>query len=203
LRAWFDDRIKRDIMKSLFRPAIALFIGLTLITGVAYPLLATAIGKAMFPRQIEGTLIERDGRIVGSALIGQNFSEPEYFWGRPSATSPYPNNAAASAGSNLGPLNPALIDAVKNRISALQQADPANNLPVPIDLVTASASGLDPEISPAAARYQANRVTRARNLPPARISELIARHTEDRQLAFLGESRVNVLKLNLALDALR
>jgi len=190
-------------MKNFFRPAIALFIGLSLITGVAYPLLATAIGKAMFPRQVEGTLIERDGRIVGSALIGQNFSEPEYFWGRPSATSPYPNNATASAGSNLGPLNPALIDAVKNRISALRQADPANKLPVPIDLVTASASGLDPEISPAAARYQANRVARARNLPPARISELIARHIEDRQLAVLGESRVNVLKLNLALDALR
>jgi potassium-transporting ATPase KdpC subunit len=190
-------------MKSLFRPAIVVFIGLSVITGIASPLFTMAIGKAIFPRQVEGTLIERDGRIVGSALIGQNFSGPEYFWGRPSATSPHPNNAAASAGSNLGPLNPALIDAVKNRISALQQADPGNSLPVPVDLVTASASGLDPEISPAAARYQANRVARARNLTPAQISELIARYTEDRQLAVLGEPRVNVLKLNLALDALR
>lgn len=190
-------------MKSLFRPAIVVFIGLSVITGIAYPLFTMAIGKAIFPRQVEGTLIERDGRIVGSALIGQNFSGPEYFWGRPSATSPHPNNAAASAGSNLGPLNPALIDAVKNRISALQQADPGNSLPVPVDLVTASASGLDPEISPAAARYQANRVARARNLTPAQISELIARYTEDRQLSILGEPRVNVLKLNLALDALR
>ncbi|MDE2365669.1 MAG: potassium-transporting ATPase subunit KdpC [Betaproteobacteria bacterium] len=189
-------------MKNLFRPAIILFMGLTLITGGVYPLLTAAIGKALFPRQIEGTLIEKDGKLIGSVLIGQNFREPKYFWGRPSATIPFPNNASASSGSNLGPLNPALINAVKSRISALQQADPGNNPRVPIDLVTASASGLDPEISPAAARYQVNRVARARGLPPERISELITHHTEGRQLAVLGEPRVNVLKLNLALDAL-
>ncbi|BCT68424.1 potassium-transporting ATPase subunit KdpC [Nitrosospira sp. NRS527] len=189
-------------MKNLLRPAIVLFIGLTLITGGIYPLLTTAIGKTLFSRQTEGTLIEKDGKVIGSVLIGQHFTEPKYFWGRPSATSPYPNNATASSGSNQGPLNPALVDAVKHRISALQQADPGNGLPVPIDLVTASASGLDPEISPAAARYQINRVARARNLPPARIGELVIQHTEGRQLAVLGEPRVNVLKLNLALDTL-
>lgn len=189
-------------MKNLLRPALVLFIGLTFITGVIYPILTMVIGKTIFPRQAEGTLIEQNGRLIGSALIGQNFSEPKYFWGRPSATTPYPYNAAASAGSNQGPLNPALIDAVRTRIFLLQQADPENPLPVPIDLVTASASGLDPEISPAAARYQINRVAKARHLLPQRIRELISQHTEDRQLWILGEPRVNVLKLNLALDAL-
>jgi K+-transporting ATPase ATPase C chain len=190
-------------MKNLIRPAVVLFIGLTLITGGVYPLLSVAIGKALFPRQTEGILIEKDGKIVGSALIGQNFRGTKYFWGRPSATSPYPYNAAASTGSNQGPTNPALIDAVKNRISVLREADPGNDLPVPIDLVTASSSGLDPEISPAAARYQINRVAKARNFSPAQVGELVNQHTEGRQFGILGEPRVNVLKLNLALDALR
>lgn len=190
-------------MKNLIRPAIILFIGLALITGGVYPLLTTTIGKALFPREVEGMLIKRDGRIIGSELIGQNFTEPKYFWGRPSATSPYPYNAAASAGSNQGPTNPALLDAVEKRISVLREADPGNDLPVPIDLVTASASGLDPEVSLAAAQYQINRVAKARNLSPTQVSVLVNQHTESRQFGILGEARVNVLKLNLALDALR
>lgn len=190
-------------MKNILRPAIILFIGLTLITGGAYPLLTMAIGQVLFPRQVEGMLIGGNSNMIGSELIGQNFTKPKYFWGRPSATSPTPYNAAASTGSNQGPTNPALIDAVKNRISVLQEADPSNDLPVPIDLVTASASGLDPEISPAAARYQINRVAKARNLSRAQVGELVNQHTEGRQFGILGEPRVNVLKLNLALDALR
>jgi len=189
-------------MNKQLRPAIVLFLLLTVVTGIAYPLVTTAIGKAAFPAEVSGSIIEKDGKAIGSELIGQNFIEPKYFWGRPSATGPYPNNAAASSGSNLGPLNPALADAVKARVAALKAADPENTLPVPIDLVTTSASGLDPEISPAAAQYQASRVAKARNLDIAKVQALIAQHTQGRQLGVLGEARVNVLKLNLALDGL-
>ena len=156
----------------------------------------------LFPRQANGSLIEKDGKAVGSALIGQAFSNPKNFWSRPSATSPYANNASASSGSNLGPLNPALTDAVAGRIKALRDADPGNVAPVPVDLVTASASGLDPHISPAAAEYQVNRVANARNVDAAVVRNLVAEHTESRQWGFLGEPRVNVLQLNLALDAM-
>ena len=187
-------------MNKQLRPAIVLFLLLTVVTGIAYPLATTAIGKAAFPAQVGGTIIEKDGKAIGSELIGQNFTEPKYFWGRPSATGPYPNNAAASSGSNLGPLNPALADAVKTRVAALTAADPENTLPVPVDLVTTSASGLDPEISPAAAQYQARRVAKARNLDITKVQALIDQHTQGRQFGVLGEARVNVLKLNLALD---
>lgn len=190
-------------MKSLFRPALTLFVLLSLITGLVYPLAVTALAKLLFPQQAAGSLIERDGKAVGSSLIGQNFSEPKYFWGRPSATSPMPYNAAGSGGSNLGPLNPALVDTVKGRIDALKAADPGNAAPVPVDLVTASASGLDPHISVAAARYQAARVARARGLDAAVVEAAIARHSEDRLFGLLGEARVNVLELNLDLDGLR
>lgn len=183
------------------RPALVSFALLSLITGVIYPLLVTGVGQGLFPKQAAGSLIEQDGRLVGSELIGQNFSQPKYFWGRPSATAPMANNAANSSGSNLGPLNPALADAVKARIEALKAADPGNALPLPADLVMASASGLDPHISPAAARYQAARVARERQLPLADVQRLIEAHTEARDLQVLGEPRVNVLKLNLALDA--
>ncbi|GAB3625606.1 potassium-transporting ATPase subunit C [Pandoraea terrae] len=189
-------------MTKLLRPAIATFLVLSLVTGVAYPLLTTGIGRWVFPNQVAGSLIEHDGKLVGSALIGQNFSDVKYFWGRPSATTPNPNNAMSSGGSNLGPLNPALTDAVKARVAALKQADPDNPAPVPVDLVTASASGLDPDISPAAAQFQVGRVARARHLPVDQVSALVASHTEGRQFGVLGEPRVNVLRLNLALDAL-
>lgn len=182
------------------RPAVVLFLLLSVITGIAYPLLTTTIGRAIFPQQAAGSLIQQDGKTVGSVLIGQNFSEPQYFWGRPSATAPYPNNASASSGSNLGPLNPALADAVKARVAALKAADPTNTLPVPVDLVTTSASGLDPHISPAAAYYQASRVATARKLSAEHVRQLVAQHTQGRQLGVLGEARVNVLELNLALD---
>ena len=189
-------------MKTLIRPALTLFILLSLITGLIYPLLVTGIGQVLFPKQAAGSLIERDGKRVGSRLIGQNFTDPKYFWGRPSATGPYPNNAAASSGSNLGPLNPALKEAVEARVKALRAADPDNARPVPVDLVTASASGLDPHISPAAADYQVTRVARARGLAPETVRNLMAMRTEDRQWGIFGEPRVNVLELNLALDAL-
>ena len=156
-------------MKTLIRPAITLFILLSLVTGLLYPLLVTGISQAVFPAQAAGSLIERDGKLIGSRLIGQNFTDPKYFWGRPSATSPYPNNAAASGGSNLGPLNPALKAAVESRVKALREADPGNTQPAPVDLVTTSASGLDPHISPAAADYQAGRVARARGLAPEAV----------------------------------
>ena len=190
------------ILASL-RPALVLLLALTVITGLLYPLVITGVAQLLFPHQAAGSIVMRDGHAVGSRLIGQSFSDPRYFWSRPSATTPQPYNGAASTGSNLGPLNPQLSDAIKSRIAALRAADPTNSAPVPIDLVTASASGLDPEISPAAANYQAARVARARGLAPERVQALIAQHTEGRLLGVLGEPRVNVLELNLALDALK
>ena len=187
-------------MKTLIRPAVSLFVLLTVITGVVYPLAVTGVAKVAFPSQAAGSLIVRDGKPVGSSLIGQNFSDPKYFWGRPSATSPMPYNGSGSSGSNQGPLNPALVDAVKGRVQALKAADPGNVLPVPVDLVTASASGLDPHISVAAAQYQAPRVARVRGVNPDTVTTLIARHTEGRLFGVLGEARVNVLELNLELD---
>ena len=189
-------------MKTIVRPALSLFLALSVVTGVLYPLAVTGVGQAIFPRQAAGSLIERGGRVIGSSLIGQNFDAPRYFWGRPSATGPQPYNGLASGGSNLGPENPALIDAVKARIAALRQADPGNELPIPVDLVTASASGLDPDISPAAARYQVARVARARGLSTAQVRALVDAHTVGRQWGVFGEPRVNVLGLNLALDAI-
>jgi K+-transporting ATPase ATPase C chain len=188
-------------MKETLRPAITLFLCLTIITGAIYPLITTGIGKSLFPSQVQGSLVKQGDVVVGSTLIGQNFTDAKYFWGRPSATGPYPNNAAASSGSNQGPLNPALMDAVKGRIAALKQADPDNVLPIPVDLVTASASGLDPEISPAAASYQINRVAKARNLQIDLVAALVQKNTQARQLGIFGEPRVNVLALNMALDA--
>lgn len=190
-------------MTSIVRPALVVFAVLTALTGVAYPLVVTGIGQAAFPEQAAGSLILRQGKAVGSSLIGQNFSDPKYVWGRPSATSPYPNNATSSSGSNQGPLNPALTDAVKGRIETLRAADPGNAAPVPVDLVTASGSGLDPHISVAGALYQAARVAKARNLPLPQVQQLIEKHTAGSLFGFLGEPRVNVLQLNLALDAAR
>lgn len=188
-------------MLSHFRPAMIMLILMTAITGAIYPVVVTGIAQVIFPSQANGSLIERDGKAVGSALIGQPFGDAKYFWPRPSATSPYPNNAASSSGSNQGPLNPALTDAVAGRIKVLREADPDNKAPVPVDLVTASGSGLDPHISPAAAEYQVARVAKARKLDSAKVMALVAAYTEARQLGFLGEPRVNVLRLNLALDA--
>jgi K+-transporting ATPase ATPase C chain len=182
------------------KPAFLMLLVLTAITGAAYPALVTGIAQSLFKSEANGSLIERDGKVVGSALIGQPFSDPKYFWGRPSATSPMPYNAAASGGSNLGPLNPALEEAVKARIEALKGADPSQTAPIPVDLVTASGSGLDPHISPAAAHWQAPRIARLRGLSNEAVRQLIAAHTEDRQFGFFGEARVNVLALNLALD---
>ena len=190
-------------MNKILRPTIVLFVALSAVTGIVYPLAVTGIAKAAFPTQAAGSLIEAGGKTVGSALIGQNFSDPKNFWGRPSATGPMANNAGASSGSNLGPLNPALVDAVKGRIAALQAADPDNKRPVPVDLVTASGSGLDPHISVAAANYQASRVARARGVPLAQVQALIEQNTEGQLFGFLGEPRVNVLKLNLALSGAR
>lgn len=183
-------------------PAIISFAVLTVVTGVAYPLLVTGISQATMSDKANGSLIVKDGKPVGSSLIGQSFSDPKYFWGRPSATGPIPNNAAASSGSNLGPTNPALMDAVKARVQALRDADPGNQQAVPVDLVTASASGLDPHISPAAAEYQLARVARVRNLRTDAVRKLVAEHTESRQFGILGEPRVNVLELNLALEGM-
>jgi len=191
------------MMNSIIRPVLVIFFVLTLLTGVAYPLLVTGAAQGLFPAQAAGSLLVRDGKPVGSALIGQNFSDPKHFWGRPSATGPMPYNASASSGSNQGPLNPALTDAVKGRIEALRAADVGNTAPVPVDLVTASASGLDPEISLAAAQYQVARVAKARSIPAAMVQGLVDRQVERPLLGFLGEARVNVLQLNLALDALR
>jgi len=187
-------------MKTVLRPALTLLVLLTLITGIAYPLAVTGLAQWLFPRAANGSLIVRDGKAIGSDLIGQPFSDPKYFWSRPSATSPFADNSASSGGSNLGPTNPALADAVKRRIAALHAADPTNTAAVPIDLVTASASGLDPQISPAAAQYQLARVARARGRSEADVARLVAAATEGRQFGLLGEPRVNVLRLNLALD---
>jgi len=187
-------------MRTQLRPALVLLAALTLITGLLYPLVVTGIAQVLFPRQANGSLIITDGKPVGSSLIGQPFDAPKYFWGRPSATSPFPYNAAASSGSNLGPTNDALMKAVQARIDALKTADPDNSLPLPVDLVTASGSGLDPHISPAAAEYQIRRIARVRGLDEMDIRQLVAQHSEGRQLGVLGEPRVNVLALNLALD---
>ena len=183
------------------KPALFMLLIWTVITGVAYPLAVTGLSQLLFPKQANGSLIkDSQGQPLGSELIGQAFSDPKYFWGRPSATSPYPYNAGASSGSNLGPTNPALADAVKARINALLEADPENAMPIPVDLVTASGSGLDPHISPAAAEYQINRVAKARNLDAGKVRALVGQHTAPRQWWVLGEPRVNVLGLNLALD---
>jgi len=187
-------------MNSSFRPALVLFGALTLVCGVLYPLAVTGIGMAAFPGQAAGSLVERNGHVVGSSLIGQSFTSPQYFWGRPSATSPMANNAGGSSGSNLGPTNPAYADAVKGRVEALKAADPANALLVPVDLVTASASGLDPEISLAAANYQVARIARTRKLADATVQAIVAANTAPQYFGFFGETRVNVLALNLALD---
>ncbi len=212
-------------MSHLIKPAIALFGLLTVLTGIVYPLIVTGIARWVFPEKATGSLIVEGGEVRGSALIGQPFSDPKYFWGRPSATGPFPYNAAASSGSNLGPLNPALVEGVKARVEMLRQADimkpsvstlnpvkarvemlrqadRSQSRPVPVDLVTASGSGLDPHISPAAAEYQVGRVATARGLDAERVRKLVAEHTEDRQFGILGEPRVNVLRLNLALDTL-
>ena len=195
-------------MTSQLRPALVSLLLLTLLTGVAYPLLVTGLAQVVFPQQANGSLIVRDGQVVGSSLIGQSFDDPKYFWGRLSATGTVPYNSfnaenlTASSGSNYGPLNPALMEMVQARIDALKAADPTNTQLIPVDLVTASASGLDPHISPAAALYQLDRVARARGLDPAIVKQLIDQHTQRRDLGLLGEPRVNVLELNLALDGL-
>jgi K+-transporting ATPase ATPase C chain len=190
-------------MKSQLRPAITLFALLTILTGVLYPLAVTGIAQLAFPHQANGSLIEKDGAVIGSELIGQQFDDPSYFWGRPSATSPEPYNAASSSGSNLGPTNPALISAVEARVKALQAADPENTLPIPVDLVTASASGLDPHISVASALYQVSRVASARGLDEADVVALVNQYTEGRQFGIFGEPRVNVLLLNIALNEIQ
>jgi potassium-transporting ATPase KdpC subunit len=189
-------------MRSLIRPAIVLFAAFTVLTGFVYPLVITGIAHLAFPQEAAGSVLVRNGKPIGSMLIGQNFSDPKYFWSRPSATTPQPYSGTGSTGSNLGPLNPALTDAVKSRIQALRAADPGNSSPVPVDLVTASASGLDPEETVAAALYQAPRVARARGLTVQVVRDLIGVHAQGPLLGFLGESRVNVLALNLALDRL-
>jgi len=184
------------------KPALMLLVLLTIVTGVIYPLVVTGIAQVAFPHKANGSLVESNGQIVGSELIGQPFDDPAYFWGRLSATGPFPYNAAASSGSNYGPTNPALRASVQARIDALRSADPGNEMPIPVDLVTASASGLDPHISPAAAYYQVPRVARERGLDEGVVSDLVAGHVEGRMLGLLGEPRVNVLALNLALDSL-
>lgn len=188
-------------MLTQFRPAIILLILFTVVTGLIYPAVVTGIAQLTMPAKANGSLIESGGKAIGSTLIGQPFSDPKYFWSRPSATAPYPYNASASSGSNLGPTNPALADAVSARVKGLRHADPGNPAPVPVDLVTASASGLDPDISLAAGEYQVARVAKARGMEPAKIRALVEQATDGRQLGFLGEPVVNVLELNLALDA--
>lgn len=187
-------------MTKLIRQTVVMLVLMTALTGIAYPLVATGLAQVLFPSQANGSLIVKDGRPVGSTLIGQPFTDPKYFWGRPSATSPQPNNGTSSSGSNLGPTNPALTDAVKQRIEALRAADPGNTAPVPVDLVTASGSGLDPDISPAAAAYQVSRVARVRGLSESQVQAMVSMATTGRQVGVLGEPRVNVLKLNMALD---
>lgn len=190
-------------MRTFFRPALAAIIIFSVLTGVIYPALVTLIAQVAFPSQANGSLIEQAGQQRGSSLIGQQFEQPEYFWGRLSATGPVPYNAAASSGSNYGPLSPALAEAVQARIESLKAADPSNQLPIPVDLVTASASGLDPEISPAAANYQVQRVATARGLAVEQVQQLVEQHTSQRTLGVLGEPRVNVLQLNIALDQIK
>jgi potassium-transporting ATPase KdpC subunit len=190
-------------MLAQLRPAIVLFVLLAILTGLIYPFVITSVAQAVFPRQANGSLIYRNEQPIGSALIGQPFDDPKYFWGRLSATSPFPYNAASSSGSNYGPLSSALTDAAKSRIAALKAADPGNNQPIPVDLVTSSASGLDPHISVAAALYQIPRVARARGLSEDQVRALVTRFTEGRQFGVLGEPRVNVLKLNLALNGVK
>jgi potassium-transporting ATPase KdpC subunit len=190
------------MLMRLTRPALSLQIVMTLLLGLLYPLVVTLVAHTAFRGAAEGSLAYRDGKLVGSTLIGQSFSDPKHFWGRPSATTPQPYNALGSSGSNLGPLNPALLKQVEDNVKALRAADPDNHAPVPVDLVTASASGLDPDITPAAAHYQAARVARARNLPVEQVDALIAAHEQTPLLGVLGERRVNVLELNLALDRL-
>lgn len=187
-------------IRNHLRPALGILITMTLLTGVVYPLTVTAVAQVIFPQQANGSLISADGAVVGSALLGQHFDDPAYFWGRPSATTPYPNNAASSAGSNLGPTSPELIGAVRDRIAALQSADPAQTAAIPVDLVTASGSGLDPHISVLGALYQVPRVSRARGVDEAIVRDLVQTYTEGRTFGLLGEPRVNVLRLNLALD---
>ena len=198
-------RIPRDDLPTnpggLLRPAFTLFVVLSIVTGLLYPLAVTGVAQTAFPHQANGSLITQGGKAVGSELIGQSFTEPGHFWGRPSATGPFGNNATASSGSNQGPLNPALVDAAKGRLDALHAADPSNTAPVPVKLVSASASGLDPHISPAAAQYQLARVAAARKLPVEAVQAIVAQHTERPLLGVLGEPVVNVLQLNLALDA--
>lgn len=190
-------------MKTSLRPVFVLFIALTVVTGVIYPVVVTAVGHVAFADQAAGSLIENNGKVVGSALIGQQFDAPGYLWGRLSATTPFPYNAQNSSASNIGPTNPALADEVKGRLSALHDADPTNTAPVPVDLVTSSGSGLDPQITPAAAQYQAARVAKARGLTVDQVNDIITRNTDGRQFGILGEPRVNVLQANLALDALK
>jgi K+-transporting ATPase ATPase C chain len=190
-------------MFKLIRQAFVVFVALTLLTGVAYPLVMTVVAQVLFSRQANGSLIERDGKIVGSELIGQQFDDPRYFWGRPSSTVPRPYNAAASSGSNFGPTNPAQLDAAKARVETIRNAQPEQTEQVPIELVTASGSGLDPQISPAAAEYQVARVAQARGRDEQQIRDLVAMHTAGRTFGVLGEPRVNVLELNLALDGLK
>lgn len=194
--------MKNSVLSTL-RLAVVVFAALTVVTGFLYPALITMLAQTLYAHQASGSGIVRDGQLIGSSLIGQTFTDAKYFWGRPSATTPQPYNGSASTGSNLGPLNPALTDAVGARVAALRAADPDNSAPVPVDLVTASGSGLDPDISVAAARYQLRRVARARGLAPERLEELVRSHSRGRFLGFLGEPRANVLELNLALDALR
>lgn len=190
-------------MKNLFRPLLVIFAVLTALTGLAYPAVMTAVGQAAFHDQANGSMLEQDGKVVGSKLIGQQFDAPQYFWGRLSATSPMPYNAQGSSGSNLGPTNPALLDEIKGRIDALKAAGTDMSKPVPVDLVTSSGSGLDPEISPAAAAYQIERVAKARKLASNDVQALVDRYTSGRQFGILGEPRVNVLQLNLALDEMK
>lgn len=197
---------EQNVFQSI-RQVVGMLVLLTVITGVIYPLIVTGIAQLLFPHQANGSLIVKDGKAVGSELIGQQFSDPKYFWPRPSATNstedsakPQPYNAANSGGSNLGPLNPALADRVKRQTRALQEADPARRPAVPVDLVTASGSGLDPDISPAAAEFQVPRVAKARHMDEAKVRDLVDKHTRQRQIGVLGEPRVNVLQLNLALD---
>ncbi|QBE64424.1 potassium-transporting ATPase subunit KdpC [Pseudoduganella lutea] len=189
-------------MISHLRPAAVIFTALTLVCGIVYPYVVTGFGRVAYADRAAGGFVSRDGKVVGARLIGQQFTSPGYFWGRPSATAPAPYNGAGSGGSNQGPTNPALADAVKARIAALRSADPGNTSPVPVDLVTASASGLDPDISLAAAGYQASRVARARGIAPTTVQALVERHAERPMFGFLGEPKVNVLALNSALDAL-